>query len=259
MQTENLIHWALKIFAGGLAFVVFSALIFWPLEELFEGDKAVRPKLKDLAYLWFYQSYGLWIAAGIVYEVAFLLRQLLPGSWLSFVQGQPFWLQAATALLMAEIWVYSAHRLSHRSAFLWKFHQVHHTVVDMTWSASSRQHPVDFLFIIVGANLPAMALGIDLKPIALLLVLERLYSVLLHSNLALDWGWFSKVIASPSLHKVHHLPSGNDRNYAGILSLLDVLAKTYEAPTRATRNSGNEALAERVSVGAELPFGGLPE
>jgi sterol desaturase/sphingolipid hydroxylase (fatty acid hydroxylase superfamily) len=230
MQQQNLVRLALEIFAGGLVFVVFSALIFWPLEELFEGEKATRPKLKDIAYLWFYQSYGLWIAAGIVYEAAFLLRQLLPASWLSLVQQQPFWLQAAEALLMAEIWVYVAHRLSHRSSFLWKFHQVHHTVVDMTWSASSRQHPVDFLFIIVGANLPAMALGIDLKSIALLLVLERLFSVLLHANVALDWGWFSKIIASPSLHKVHHMPSGNDKNYAGILSLLDVLGRTYESP-----------------------------
>jgi sterol desaturase/sphingolipid hydroxylase (fatty acid hydroxylase superfamily) len=186
MQSQNLVRLLIEIFAGGLAFVAFSALIFWPLEEIFEGEKAARPKLKDLAYLWFYQSYGLWIAAGIVYEVAYLLRQFLPAPWLSFVQHQPFWLQAAAALFMAEVWVYIAHRLSHKSTFLWKFHQVHHTVVDMTWSASSRQHPVDFLFIIVGANLPAMVLGIDLRSIALLLVLERLYSVLLHSDIALD-------------------------------------------------------------------------
>src|SRR5258707_420876 len=98
---------------------------------MFEGEKSGRPKLKDLAYLWFYQSYGLWIAAGLVYELAFLLRQLLPPSWLSFVQHQPFWLQAVVALLMAEVWVYLSHRLSHRSSFLWKFHHVHHTVVKL--------------------------------------------------------------------------------------------------------------------------------
>jgi lathosterol oxidase len=138
---------------------------------------------------------------------------------------------------MAEIWVYLAHRLSHRSSFLWRFHKVHHTVVDMTWSASSRQHPFDFLFIIVGANLPAMALGIDLRSIALLLILERLYSVMLHANLSLDWGWFSRIIASPRLHRVHHMPSGNDRNFASILSFLDVLGRTYQSPANASRNA----------------------
>lgn len=252
MPLPNLARLGIEIFFGGLAFVAFSALIFWPLEEIFEGEKATRPKLKDLAYLWFYQSYGLWLAAGIVYEIAFLIRQFLPAPWLSFVQHQPFWLQAVAALLMAEVWVYVAHRLSHRSSFLWKFHSVHHTVVDMTWSASSRQHPVDFLFIIVGANLPAMMLGIDLRPIALLLVLERLYSVLLHSDLCLDWGWFSKIVASPSLHKVHHMPSGNDKNYAGILSLLDVLAKTYEAPALSSRNQAPESLTE-VGIASSSP------
>lgn len=244
----------LQIFVGGVAFVAFSALIFWPLEEIFEGEKSVRPKLKDLAYLWFYQSYGLWIAAGIVFDLAFFLRRLTPHSLLNFVQHQPFWLQASAALLMAEIWVYFAHRLSHRSAFLWRFHQVHHTVVEMTWSASSREHPVDFLFIIVGANLPAMILGIDLRPIALLIVLERLYTVMLHSNLNLDWGWFSRIVASPSLHKTHHLPSGNDRNYAGILSFLDVLGRTYESP--AGQGSDVESQDKPVRICEHLPSRG---
>jgi len=226
----NFLQPSMEVFASGLLFVALSALIFWPLEEIFEGEKAARPKLKDLAYLWFYQSYGLWMAAGIVYETAFLIRHLLPHAWLSIVQQQPFWLQALAALLMAEIWVYLAHRLSHRWDFLWQFHKVHHTVEEMTWSASSRQHPADFLFIVVGANLPALVLGIDLRSIALLVMFERLYTVLLHSNLGLDWGWFSKVIASPRLHRMHHLPSGNDKNYAGILSLLDWLGHTYQSP-----------------------------
>src|SRR2546423_881589 len=202
MQTQNLSRLFLEVFVSGLLFVTFSALIFWPLEEIFEGEKAARPKMKDLAYLWVYPSYGLWIAAGVVFEIAFLLRGFMPQAWTSNVQRQPFWLQGTEALLMAEIWVYVAHRLSHRSNFLWKFHSVHHTVEEMTWSASSRQHPVDFLFIIVGANLPAMMLGIDLMSIALLVLLERVYTVLLHSNLNLDWGWFSKIVASPRLHKM---------------------------------------------------------
>ena len=232
MHFPNFLRVAIEVFASGLFFVAFSALIFWPLEEIFEGEKSTRPKLKDLAYLWFYQSYGLWIAAGIVYTIAFQLRALLPNDWVSTVQHQPFWLQATEALLTAEIWVFIAHWLSHKWDFLWKFHRVHHTVEEMSWSASSRQHPVDFLFIIVGANLPAMMLGIDLRSVAALVVFERIYTVFLHANLRLDWGWFSKIIASPSLHKMHHQPEGHRHNYAGILSLLDTLARTYDAPTK---------------------------
>jgi sterol desaturase/sphingolipid hydroxylase (fatty acid hydroxylase superfamily) len=229
MEPQNTLRMAMEVFASGLVFVLVSALIFWPLEELLEGEKSARPRFKDIAFLWFYQSYGLWIGAGIVYEIAFLLRGLMPHGWSLFVKQQPFWLQAAVALIMAEVWVYLVHRLAHRWAFLWKFHRVHHTVTEMTWSAASRQHPVDFLLIIVGANLPAMVLGIDLRSIALFVILERLYTVLLHSNLNLDWGWLSKIVASPSLHRLHHEPSRKGRNYAGILSFLDVLGKTYES------------------------------
>src|SRR5882724_8124838 len=116
MLPQNTLRLAMDVFASGLVFVVVSALIFWPLEELLEGEKAARPKFKDIACLWFYQSYGLWIGAGIIYELAFLLRGLMPGQWLLFVKHQPFWLQATAALLMAEIWVYFVHRLAHRSA-----------------------------------------------------------------------------------------------------------------------------------------------
>src|SRR5579862_4212154 len=218
MQTQEFLKSPLAVFASGLVFVAVSALIFWPLEELPEGEKAARPKFKDIAYLWFYQSYGLWIGAGIIYELAFLVRGIMPSELTLFVKHQPFWLQATAALLMAEIWVYVVHRLAHRSEFLWKFHRVHHTLVDMTWSASSRQHPVDFLLIIIGANLPAVILGIDLRSIALFVILERLYTVLLHSNLNLDWGPFTKIIASPSLHRLHHSPTCRGKNFAGILS-----------------------------------------
>src|SRR5215469_8434401 len=107
MQSSDLLRQALTVFASGLVFVAVSALIFWPLEELLEGDKAARPKFKDIAYLWFYQSYGLWIGAGIIYQLAFLLRGLLPNHWALFVRYLPFWLQATLALLFAEVWVYS--------------------------------------------------------------------------------------------------------------------------------------------------------
>ena len=244
---SNLLRLSIELFVSGLCFVAFSALIFWPLEEIFEGEKSARPKLKDLAYLWFYQSYGLWTAAGVVYELAFLLRQLLPHTLSFVVQRQPFWLQGFEALLMAEIWVYVAHRLSHKYDFLWQFHKVHHTVEEMTWSAASREHPVDFLFIIVGANLPALMLGIDLRSIALLVFLERVYTVLLHSNLPLDWGWFSKIIASPRLHKMHHQPDGHRKNYAGILSLIDTIASTYDAPqSRDSRLKSEGAIKSRI-------------
>jgi len=231
MSAPDLLRLSLGACVSGLLFVAISALIFWPLEELLEGTRGQRPKFKDIAYLWFYQSYGLWIGAGIIYELAFLLRGFLPHSWTLFVKQQPFWLQATVALLLAEVWVYSVHRLAHRWQFLWQFHKVHHTLVDMTWSASSRQHPVDFFLTIVGANLPAMLLGIDLKSIAMFVLLERLYTVMLHSNLNLDWGWFSKIVSSPNVHRLHHAPEVRGKNYAGILSLLDVLGKTYQAPS----------------------------
>jgi len=232
MPSNSQFHLLIGVCASGACFVFVCALIFWPLEELFEGDNSARPKLKDLASMWFYQSFGLWFAAGIIYEIAFFMRQFLPAPWLLYVKQQPFWLQAAATLLMAEIWVYVFHRLAHKLPFLWKFHRVHHTVVDMTWSATSRQHPVDFLLIIVGANLPAMMLGIDLKPIALLVVLERIYTVLLHSDLDIHYGWFSRIIASPRLHSLHHSPTSPYGNYAGILSLLDVLGNTFQSPNQ---------------------------
>ncbi len=219
-----------KILVSGLAFVTCSALVFWPLEEIFDSQSSRRPKIADLATMWFYQSFGLWIGAGIIFEFAFLIRSQIPSVWLHWVASFPFLLQTVLALLFAEIWVYTFHRLSHRNDFLWQFHKIHHSVEEMTWSAASRHHPVDFFLTIVGANLPAMILGIDLRSIGLFLVLERFYTVLLHSNLRWDWGWLTRFVASPSLHRSHHQPEGHHANFAGLLSMLDVMGKTYSPP-----------------------------
>lgn len=230
MNLAALVTSAWQVFVSGTAFTLICALIFWPLEELFEGPKAKRPKLSDIAYLWFYQSYGLWIGAGAVFAFAYKIRDFMPQQFLARVNSQPLWLQIGAALLMAEIWVYCFHRLAHSWEPLWKFHRVHHTLVDMTWSAASRHHPIDFFLTVVGANLPAMLLGIDLRAVATFLLLERLYTVFLHSDLKVSYGWFGKILASPRLHATHHDPLYDGKNFAGVLSLLDVIAGTYMAP-----------------------------
>lgn len=100
----------LQIFAGGLAFVACSALIFWPLEEIFEGEKSTRPKFKDIVQTLVLPVVWTLDCRRNCFSDRLLIRQAMPSEWLAFVHEVPFWLRATVALLLAETCVYLAPR-----------------------------------------------------------------------------------------------------------------------------------------------------
>lgn len=218
----------IDISRDSIIFLVFSAIIFIPLEAAFPAKNQPKLKKTDLIFFWLYPSFGMWTAAVVLYAGALFLRGFLPAAWIDAVHAQPAWLQLCEALLMAETWIYVTHRLCHEVDFLWRFHKLHHTVTEMTWTATFRQHPVDFLLIVLGANLPAMVLGIDLQPIMLLIAIERLYTVAIHANITFGLGGFGRFLSSPRFHHLHHHDGRHGCNYAGMLAFLDVVGKSYK-------------------------------
>lgn len=56
---------------------------------------------------------------------ALTLLAPFPGLW---PHAWPLWLQVLTAILVADAGITLAHYLSHKIAWLWRFHAVHHSV-----------------------------------------------------------------------------------------------------------------------------------
>lgn len=133
------------------------------------------------------------------------------------------------ALAFYDFCYYWHHRLSHESAVFWAAHVVHHQSQDYNFSTALRQTSSGALFGWV-FYLPMALAGVPPLVFAVVALIDLLYQYWIHTQQVGRLGWFDRVFASPSNHRVHHAVNDRylDRNYGGILILWDRLFGTFE-------------------------------
>jgi len=233
-----------QIILSSWVFMGLSLLMFAPLERLMPArQNRGRAPWSDWMYFWVNPTIGAWGALTFIALLGATIRALLPAWVLHWTAGRPVAWQLFLAVLLAELWGYWAHRLAHAIPWLWRFHRVHHSIEEMRWISAHRQHPIDVIWLIAGANLPAFALGVNLRPLAAFIVFERCYTVFLHANLDCSYGLADHFLASPRFHHWHHDAGevGLNRNFAGIFSVLDWIFGTYHPPLFPPEKFGDAA------------------
>lgn len=216
-----------------LAFAILFA-IFVPLEWLFRAHRhgAWRKEFgTDL--LFFFGQHLLWTAP-VVAALVWIHGQtsLLPLEAVrSWVAGLPLWAQILLVIALCDIGIYWAHRWSHRNAFLWRFHKVHHTAERLDWVAAYREHPFDNLYTRFVENFPAILLGFPLEIIAGFAMFRGLWALYIHSNVNLSPGPLRYLLGSSRLHHWHHeWTKGGSCNFANLSPLTDLLFGTFHDP-----------------------------
>ncbi|MEZ5663435.1 MAG: lysoplasmalogenase family protein [Burkholderiaceae bacterium] len=132
------------------------------------------------------------------------------------------------ALVFYDFCYYWHHRLGHESAVFWAAHVVHHQSEDYNLSTALRQTSsgalLGWLFY-----LPMAVAGVPPLLFAIVALVDLLYQYWIHTQQIGRLGWFDRVFASPSNHRVHHAVNDAylDRNYGGILILWDRLFGTF--------------------------------
>ncbi len=226
--------------------ILVLVLIFVPLQLLLplRPDQRIFRKhwLNDTVYL---LGNGLIIRAGVVVALGVLLatvQPLVPAAITGFVGGQPLWLQAIGAIVVADIGFYAHHRLFHAVPFLWRFHAVHHSIEELDWLAAHRVHPVDQIVSSTFSLLPLLLLGFSAPAIAIYAFTYLLQSHLVHANVRLDFGPLRGVIASPHYHHWHHAndPGAHDRNFSAQLTFMDRLFGTLHMPAGTPHRYGTD-------------------
>jgi sterol desaturase/sphingolipid hydroxylase (fatty acid hydroxylase superfamily) len=131
---------------------------------------------------------------------------------------------------------YLVHRAFHKVPWLWRFHAVHHSIEEMDWLAAHRVHPIDQILTKGASLIPIFALGFASEPMFLFAVMYRWQALLIHSNVRIGFGPLRWIFASPQFHHWHHANHREafDTNFAGQLSLLDLLFGTMHLPGRET-------------------------
>lgn len=132
------------------------------------------------------------------------------------------------ALLLYDLCYYWLHRCGHEVGILWAAHVVHHQSERYNLSTALRQTGSGVLLGWV-FYLPMALLGVPVEVFAVVAVIDLLYQYWIHTELVPKLGWFDRVFASPSNHRVHHAVNDRylDRNYGGIFILWDRLFGTF--------------------------------
>jgi sterol desaturase/sphingolipid hydroxylase (fatty acid hydroxylase superfamily) len=142
------------------------------------------------------------------------------------------WQKTMIVVLIMDFWTYWWHRLNHEIPFLWRFHRVHHSDMNMDVTTSFRFHMGEIALSSI-LRIPIIFLiGCQVWQIVTYEALMFLIVQFHHANVAvpprLDKA-LRALIVTPDMHKVHHSIEWKDlnSNYTSFFSLWDRLFGTF--------------------------------
>ncbi|MDP3520659.1 MAG: lysoplasmalogenase family protein [Hydrogenophaga sp.] len=138
------------------------------------------------------------------------------------------WYGWLLALVFYDFCYYWLHRGGHEVAVLWAAHVVHHQSEDYNLSTALRQTSTGALLGWV-FYVPMAVAGVPPMVFAVVGLIDLLYQFWIHTEHVPKLGWFDRVFASPSNHRVHHAVNERylDKNYGGILIVWDRLFGSF--------------------------------
>lgn len=170
----------------------------------------------------------------------------------------PLWAQALAVGMVLDLSLYSVHWLSHRVAWLWRFHAIHHSSERLYWLNGERRHPLHAgmmaapgLIAVVLMGAPALAVGAWLGLLAVHLAFQ-------HCNLDYRIGPLRFLIGAAEVHRWHHKREYEDAqvNFGEFWMVWDHMFGTFRLPRH--KLGANEVGLKEVDFpmeyGAQLAY-----
>ncbi len=151
------------------------------------------------------------------------------------VQHLPVWAQLLIMFIVADFIQWNVHRMLHRVPWLWKFHQVHHSVKEMGFAAQFRFHFMETLVYKSVQYIPLAMIGFGIEQFFIVHMFSVFVGHLNHANLDWSYGKFGYIFNNPRMHIWHHakqLPPQHKygMNFGLTLSIWDYLFGTAYVP-----------------------------
>ena len=145
----------------------------------------------------------------------------------------PIWADVIISLLLLDlIGAYLVHFIQHKVSWMWKFHLVHHTDMNVDVTTGLRHHPGETVFRIIFTFIGVFVSGASIGMVMLYQSLSVLFAHITHANINIPKkidSILSYVLVTPNMHKIHHhyeMPL-TDSNYGNIFSIWDRLFNTF--------------------------------
>lgn len=233
------VPWYNNFFYGLIAI----SLIVWALELAFPWRKNQKAFREDFWLDGFYMFFNFFIFA-IAIEGFYQLFSLLAGDLnvsmntlaILDIGAFPMWSQLLIFFVVLDFVQWLTHVALHRFDWMWRFHQVHHSVKEMGFAAHLRFHWMENIFYKPLKTLGIMVIG-GLEPEQAYIIHFAAITIghLNHANVHLTWGPLKYIFNNPVMHLWHHayeLPKGKRYgiNYGISLSLWDYIFGTASIP-----------------------------
>ena len=210
--------------------IFIAALVgesIWPLRKNTES-KFVRLR----------RNLGVAAVSMILMRLAFLPFEIGAAEFVSHTNiGLLNWLHVdgilrlIVSLVLLDYTLYFWHFLNHKIPFLWRFHNAHHTDLDLDASTASRFHFGELALSTFYRVAQIFVFGIDVPTVLLFETCITGFALFHHANLRLPL-WLErqilKVIVAPRMHGIHHsiIREETDSNFGTILTLWDRVHRT---------------------------------
>ncbi|MBU2018793.1 MAG: sterol desaturase family protein [Bacteroidetes bacterium] len=225
----------------GLSLFVWFLEIYFPWRK---NQKIIRKDFwLDAFYMFFnYFFFNLIIFAALSSTTERLFERAM--SWMGFSGGPVFsfftelhlgW-QLLIFFLIYDFVQWCTHNALHRVPFLWKFHRLHHSVLEMGFAAHLRYHFMENIVYRLSLYIFLSYLfQFELKYTFWLYAITTLIGHLNHANIPLSYGPLKYILNNPKMHIWHHaknLPHTHPKgmNFGLTLSCWDYIFKTQYEP-----------------------------
>lgn len=214
--------------------IVSAAFLFILLEKYFpynKGRRLFRPGFwMDLIGYGLIQSYLLGL---IISNLIWYIDNSTGISRFHLVSDWPIWVQVVFFIVTHDLATYLIHRTQHRSKFLFRFHEAHHSAEDVDWLAGIRSHSGEIMIYQMVEYLPIVLLGAAPEVPLYKAIANSTYGMYIHANLRFRMGPLLYILNGPELHRWHHANNdvaAYDKNFATKFAIWDFMFGTVFNP-----------------------------
>lgn len=225
-----------------LAIFVSLAVLELALPQLARDE--LRGALKSRRWL---TNVGMLVLSSLVLRVLFPAAAVGVALWAGANGfGLAHWLAidplmaGFAAFFLLDLAVWAEHVASHKWAWLWRIHRVHHADNGFDLTTALRFHPLEIVLSMLWKGAVVALLGAPAVAVLVFEIVLNGSAMFNHANLRLP-RWLDALlrlaIVTPDMHRVHHSaePDETDTNYGFNLSIWDRLFGTYREEARAGR------------------------
>jgi hypothetical protein len=131
--------------------------------------------------------------------------------------------------VIIDLGLYAMHRFSHRVAWAWRLHAIHHSAERLYWLNGERRHPVSAVLMASPGLATVVALGAPPHVISAWLALLSVQLAFQHANLDYRVGPLRRWLGVAEVHRWHHKREYEDAqvNFGEFFMLWDRLFGTF--------------------------------